>query len=110
MDSTLWELRAFDRAFDKQREVVDSDQYLMGEYVFEAVSAALANVLKKKSAKAVTFKDMRNKPLLQMIEDERKEETGDLSDEEKKRRTEQLFMNLQIMAANFNISKQNEGG
>lgn len=98
-------MKAFDKAFNTQREIVDADHYLLGEYVFDAVTAAIANALKKKSAKPITFHDIREKPLLQAAEEEREEENGELSDEEKKKRTEALFRNLQIMAANFEISK-----
>lgn len=105
LHSTLKELKMYDKAFDEQRKIIDADQYLLGEYVFEGVSAALANMFRKRGQKAVTFQGVREKPLLQMVDEEQREESGGLSDEEKKRRTEQLFTNLEIMASNFRLQK-----
>lgn len=105
MHSTIRELRIYDKAFERKQKITDFDNYLLGQYVFDAVSAALANAFSGKNKKAVSYQDVREKPLLQIMEEERKEQNGEMSDEEKKARTEAMFRNLEIMASNFRLAK-----
>lgn len=74
----------------------DEEQWLYwGTYGMSALSVVLASVFSKHSnAKYI------DKPVYQKS----KENTGQLTEEEKKRQTEQLFMQLRLMEANYKLN------
>lgn len=86
---------------------MDESAWLAGAYVYEAFSAVMANAFSKHGNHKY-----RSKPFSQEIEDEKrftgKSTERPLTEEEKKRYTDQLFLALSIMQANFNINKQIE--
>ena len=64
-----------------------------------ALSVVLASAFSKNSqAKFV------EKPMYQQI----KENNGEITEEEKKRQTEQIFAQLQIMATNYNLNHKGD--
>ena len=73
--------------------------WLQGQYTLSAVSVAVEHCLAGKKAKSKYIE----KPLMQEIQ-EKQEANKPLTEEEKKRQTEQLFLRLRIMGANFNLN------
>ena len=106
MHSTLKDLKIYDIAHERKLKEIDQMNYLNGQYMFAAVSAAVGNLFRGKTKKAISYHDAVEQPLLMHMEEEKKEESGELSVDEKKRRTEALFHKLDIMAANWRLSKQ----
>lgn len=66
MDSTLWELQAFDKAHELRLKEQDSLNYIVGEYVFDAMCAVMSNLSGKKG-NTITYGDIRKKPMLDDI-------------------------------------------
>lgn len=76
--------------------------WLQGGYIFDGVSLALANAFSKKGRKAKQyFKEVKEPFLSQEYKN-----GSNLTEKEKKNVTEQLFRNLEIQMANFNLSKK----
>lgn len=73
--------------------------WLSNQYTLSAVSVAVEHCLAGRKAKSKYIE----KPLMQEIE-EKKKENKPLTEEEKKRQTEQLFLKLRIMGANFKLN------
>lgn len=67
----------------------------IGSYCLSAVSVAVEHCLAGKKARSTYIE----KPILSTIQ-EKSEENAPLTEEEKRRQTEQLFMRLKIMGAN----------
>ncbi len=85
-----------------KRQVKDEEMWMLGGYVFDAVTIALGNAFRKKHQKAREYFEEIKQPYSKLAEQKQQEE---LSEAEKKRKTELLFNNLEIMAANFRLSK-----
>jgi len=81
-----------------KRQVNDEEMWMLGGYVFDAVSLAVSNAFRKKSQKAQMYFDVVKEPMTKQIE-------KNLSEEDKKQKTELLFKNLEIMAANYRLSQ-----
>ncbi len=76
-----------------------------GRYVLSAVSVAVEHCLAGRKAKSQYIKQ----PIMQEIEQKQKKESDShspLTEEEKKQKTERLFMQLRIMGANFELNNQ----
>lgn len=85
----------------------DTLHWYLGQYFASALDCTVCNngLWRKKGSKPHGYIE---KPILLKIEQEKAECRSDvLSEEEKKRKTEELFMNLRIMGANFNINHKN---
>lgn len=75
--------------------------WIFNQYTLSAVSVAVEHCLAGQKAKS-TYID---KPIMQEINQKQEQKSNTpLSDEEKKKQTEQLFMNLRIMGANFELN------
>lgn len=75
--------------------------WIFNQYTLSAVSVAVEHCLVGKKAKLKYI----DKPIMQEIEQKQKQKSNaPLTEEEKKRQTEQLFMKLRIMGANFNLN------
>lgn len=83
----------------------DYINWLNGIYTQRAVCVAVEHCLAGNKAKS----EYIEKPILQEMEEKRQIEVGELSEEEKKRQTEQFFMKLRIMGANHKLANK-EGG
>lgn len=94
-----WRLEAYNKAEQAKEEKIDTHLWMMGAYVFEAVSKAIGNAFRKKGTQANKFRD---KPLLM----ERKEQTKELSKEEVIEKTKMVFQMLQIKQANYELEKK----
>lgn len=86
-----------------KRQVIDEQQWMLGDYVFGAVSIALGNAFRKKGTKPKEYFKEIPQPISRRVEDT-PDENG-LTDAEKKQKTELLFKNLEIMAANHRLNK-----
>jgi len=74
MDCTLWELQAFDRGHDKALKERDTLNYIIGEYMYDAMCAVMSNLSGKKGSAPVTYGDVRKKPVLDDIVQQEEEE------------------------------------
>lgn len=86
-----------------KRQVIDEQQWMLGDYVFSAVSIALGNAFRKKGVQPKEYFKEIPQPISKRITDV-PDENG-LTEEEKKQKTELLFKNLEIMAANHRLNK-----
>lgn len=76
--------------------------WLQGGYIFDAVSLAVGNAFRKKGQRQKEYFKVLKEPFLsQSIKDE-----SNMTESEKKNMTEQLFHNLEIQMANFNLQKK----
>ena len=85
-----------------KRKIIDENQWLLGGYVFEAVSIALGNMAKKKGQKPDNYFEEIKRPALQSINTN----NGELTEEEKQKRLDLLVAGLRIKQANFELAKQ----
>lgn len=85
-------------------EAMENDSIIhaaCGSYVLSAVSVAVEHCLAGRKAKSKYI----DKPIMQEINQKQEQRSNaPLTDEDKKKKTEQLFMNLRIMGANFNLN------
>ena len=94
--STLAGLLDYDDAYKIRRKIEDEQSYFQGIYTYEAVAIAIGNAFRSKGSKAQNY---REKSILQQIEEQ--EHLLNLTDEEKKAYTDNLFAMLGQMQANF---------
>ena len=98
---------AFYKANKIQRQIKDEEMWMLGQYVMSALDATVCNTFlwRKKGEKCHSYIE---KPILLSIveSDDKKKISTELTDEEKKKQTEQLFMKLKIMGTNFNLNKE----
>lgn len=80
-----------------RRKIEDEKDWLLGGYVFNAVSIALGNSFRKKSQKAKDFFEVVEKPFLDSID--RKEPTED----DKQKYLNAVMASLHVMQNNFEI-------
>ena len=93
-------LKPFQIAYENKRRLRDEEQWMYwGSYGISALSFVIENALSKNS-KAEYIK----KPILQQLIST----SNKLTEEEKKKQTEQLFMQLMIMGINHKSSKNKE--
>ncbi|MEE3484493.1 MAG: hypothetical protein VZQ98_09260 [Bacteroidales bacterium] len=85
-----------------KRKIIDENQWLLGGYIFEAVSIALGNMAKKKGQKPDNYFEEIKRPALQSINTN----NGELTEEEKQKRLDLLVAGLRIKQANFELAKQ----
>lgn len=74
-----------------------------GNYGISALVFAIEHCLAGRNAKTRYI----GKPIMQEVE-ENVAENKPMTEEEKKKQTEALFMKLRIMGANFNLNKEKE--
>lgn len=93
------------KGHEKRIKEQDYLAWLFNQYTLSAVSVAVEHCLAGRKAKSKYIE----KPFLQGIEEKQKEIEKNsklLTEKEKKRQTEKLFMQLRIMGANFNINSK----
>lgn len=89
-------IKPFYKAFENKRKMRDEENWIYwGTYGMSALSVVLANAFSKNSQ--VKYIE---KPVYQSAE----EQTGELTEEEKIRQTEQLFAQLKLMEVNYNLN------
>ena len=87
-------------SYKLRRQIEDERQWLLGGYMFDAISVALDNAFKKKGQKAKNYFEVREKPYLKEI----KHEAG-LSEEEIQKKRELLMAQLRVRQANYELKK-----
>lgn len=90
-------------AYHLKRQIEDEKLWMLGEYVFDAVSIAMGNAFRKKGQKSKEYFELVKEPITKRVSEARDE--NNLTEREKKVMTERLFKNLEIMAANHRIAK-----
>lgn len=90
-------------SYHLKRQIEDEKLWMLGGYVFDAVSIALGNAFRKKGQKSKEYFELVKEPITKRIEQSKDE--NNLTDAEKKAKTELLFKNLEIMAANHRLNK-----
>lgn len=108
---TFWhlvpnELRAFNKSYKQRQKIKDEEMWIMGQYVLSAVSVAVEHNLAGKKAKSKYIE----KPILSDTNITKDKDENSLSQEEKNRQIEQLFLKLEIMGKNHKLSKEKEEG
>ncbi len=98
-------LRAFYMSYKQKRKIDDEKMWLMGQYIMLALDATVCNNSFWKGQNG-TPSNYPKEPLMQNIEQQNKENAPILTEEEKRRQTEQLFMRLKIMGANHKLNKK----
>ena len=78
--------------------------WVFGEYVFNACSLAISNAFRKKGQKSKDYFEVVKEPMLKKLGEQVDE--NNLTESEKKAKTELLFKNLEILAANHRLSKK----
>lgn len=79
--------------------------WLFNQYTLSAVSVAVEHCLAGKKARSKYIE----KPIFSEIENKENQRNDKiLTEEDKKKRTEKLFMQLRIMGANFSLKKGSE--
>lgn len=82
-----------------RRKTKDEESWLLGGYVFQAVSISLGNAFRKKNTKAQSYFDVVEKPFLDNVPNSDEE----LSEEEKQKYRDALLASLHVMKNNFEI-------
>ncbi len=85
-----------------QRQVRDEEYWMLGGYIFDAVSLAMGNSFRKKGQKPKEYFEIIKEPILKRETEKNSEVMSEL---EKRQKTELLFKNLEIMAANHRLSQ-----
>lgn len=99
------DLEPYAKAYKLRLKEKDTFNWYLGQYFMSALDATICNngLWRKKGAKPHNYIE---KPIMCETE-EWKTDNKPLTEEEKKRKTEQLFLNLRIMGANFNLNHKN---
>lgn len=80
-----------------KRKIDDEKDWMLGGYVFEAVSLAVGNAFRKKNEKSLEYFKVRERPYTDSMEEER-----ELTEEEKQKYIDAFMSSLQTMQTNFN--------
>ena len=81
-----------------RKKVKDEEAWMLGGYVFHAVSVSLGNAFRKKNTKAQSYFEVLEKPFLSSVGND----SGELSEEEKQKYRDALMASLNVMQNNFN--------
>ena len=104
MKSLPIELPAFYKAYKQKRKIKDEEMWMMGQYVMSAVSFAIDHNLRGKKAQSKYIE----KPIMSDSSISASKDENNMSQEEKNRQIEQLFLKLEIMGKNHKLTKEKE--
>lgn len=95
-------LKGYEERMKNQMREQDILNWYLGQYFASALDCTVCNntLWRKKNSKPHSYVE---KPFLQEKEG-KQQENKPLTEKEKKRQTEQLFLKLRIMGANFNLN------
>lgn len=96
------DMKPYIKAHEEELKEKDYLAWTQGKYFASALDCTVCNseLWRKKGSKPHNYIE---KPIMQEIQ-EKQQENKPLTEEEKKRQTEQLFLRLRIMGANFNLN------
>lgn len=80
-----------------RRKIEDEKAWMLGGYIFQAVSVSLGNAFRKKNQKAKSYFEIVEKPFLAELD------KREMSEEEKQKRLDALMASLHVMQNNFEI-------
>lgn len=83
-----------------KRKIIDEDQWLLGGYIFEAVTIAIGNMFRRRGQKPQSYFDAVKKPTLNAVKN------SEMSEAEKQRQLDRLMAGLRTKQANFELAKQ----
>lgn len=92
-------VRAKEMEIDNRRQMENEIAYLNGIYVRDALLCTVCNMLGGKSSKKFEY------PKEPYEVFQKQEEPHELTEEEKIKKTEELFLRLNIMKSNFDLAK-----
>lgn len=104
MKSLPMELPSFYKAYRQIRKIKDEEMWLMGQYVMSAVSFAIDHNLRGKKAQSKYIE----KPILSDNSISTSKDENNMSQEEKNKKIEELFLKLEIMGKNHKLNKEKE--
>lgn len=90
-------LKVLVEGYRLRRKIEDEQAWLLGGYVFQAVSISIGNVLRKKGQKAQSYFDLVEKPFLNSIDN------VEQTEEEKQKYIDAFMASLHVMQNNFEI-------
>lgn len=90
-------LKVLVEGYKLRRKIEDEQAWLLGGYVFQAVSTSLGNAFKKKNQKAKSYFELLDKPFLDSID------TKETTEDEKQRYIDAFMASLHVMKNNFEI-------
>ena len=106
---TFWhlvpnELSAFYKSYKQRQKIKDEEMWMMGQYVMSAVSVAVEHCLAGKKAHSKYIE----KPILSNDSISASKDENNMSQEEKNKKIEELFLKLEIMGKNHKLTKEKE--
>lgn len=90
-------LSVLTEGYKLRRKIEDEKSWLLGGYIFQAVSVSIGNALRKKNQKAKDYFEIVEKPFLDAID--KKEAT----EEDKQKYLDAVMASLHIMQNNFDL-------
>lgn len=96
------DMKPYLKAHEAELKEQDYMAWIQGQYFASALDSTVCNnaLWREKGSKPHNYIE---KPIMQGISEKQKENKP-LTEEEKKKQTEKLFMHLRIMGANFNLN------
>lgn len=88
-------LKVYIEGFKLKRQIEDENSWLVGGYMFNAVTLALGNAFRKKGTNAEGYFEVFDKPFLMMKNDE------ELTEEDKQKYIDQFMASLHVMQKNY---------
>lgn len=92
-------LRTYDLAHEEKIKEQDFFNWTLGKYFAEAISATVGNMFNKKGQKEHEY------PKKPYLSEQNDSSNANMSEEEKKRKTELFFARLQAMQTNFELNQ-----
>lgn len=80
-----------------KRKIKDEQDWLLGGYVFQAVTVSIENALRKKNQKAKSYFELVEKPFLDKVDNQ------EVSENDKQKYIDSLMASLHVMQNNFNL-------
>lgn len=90
-------LAVLTEGYKLRRKIEDEKSWLLGGYVFQAISISLGNAFRKKNQKAKDYFEIVEKPFLDSLD--KKEAT----EEEKQKYLDAVMASLHVMQNNYDI-------
>lgn len=100
-------IKPYIKAYNMRQQSEDTNMWMQGQYFYAAMNAVVEQTAAALSKKKSSV-DYPKEPLHILMEKER--QAQNLSEEEKRRQTEALFMRLKVMQSNFERKKAEEEG
>lgn len=106
MGYTYWEfwemnpriLKPLVEGYRLRKKSIDENNWILGGYVYSAVSLALGNAFRKKNQKSKEYFEVLKEPMF-------KHDHKEMTEEEKQKRLQLLIAGLRTKQANFELKK-----